>query len=106
MIYHMMVGLYDSETIESGEEDLERWAGEFFRQLARVSNKTRQLDARGSGVHVLAPPIANDLKNDKRPLAVVQMQDFLKRIRAGEKTPMVPGWIEGHQVAKEMLKGD
>lgn len=42
IIYHMIAALHDSETIQSGEEDLERWAGEFFRQLARVAHRARQ----------------------------------------------------------------
>ncbi|KAJ7699345.1 hypothetical protein B0H17DRAFT_1177134, partial [Mycena rosella] len=85
IIYHMMAGLHDSETIGSGEEDLERWAGEFFRQLARVANRARQPDAKGA--YVLSPAlihVANDLRNDKRPLAVVHLEEFLRRQRGGE----------------------
>ncbi|KAJ7767386.1 hypothetical protein DFH07DRAFT_938527 [Mycena maculata] len=107
IIYHMMAGLHDSETIERGEEDMERWAGEFFRQLARVANKTRQPDTKG--IYVLSPAlvhVANNTKNDKRPLAVVQMEDYLRRQREGEQIPMVPGWIEEHEVVKQLLKDD
>ncbi|KAJ7153428.1 hypothetical protein C8R43DRAFT_1187002 [Mycena crocata] len=107
IIYHMAAGLHDSESIECGEEDLERWAGEFFRQLARVANRARHPDAKG--IYVLSPAlvhVANDLKHDKRPLAVIQMEDYLRRQRAGEDIPMVPGWMEDHQVVKQLLKDD
>ncbi|KAJ7452074.1 hypothetical protein B0H11DRAFT_1927508 [Mycena galericulata] len=105
IIYHMMAGLHDSETIERGDEDLERWAGEFFKQLAQVANKTRQSGTRGvyvpSFVHA-----ANDLKSDKRPSAVIQMEEYLQRQRAGEQIPMVPGWLDEHEVVKELLKDE
>ncbi|KAJ7456973.1 hypothetical protein FB451DRAFT_1183492 [Mycena latifolia] len=111
IIYHMIATLHDSETIESGEEDLERWAGEFFRQLARVANRTRQPAVRNSvkGIYVLSPAfvhVANDLRNDKRPLACIQMEEYLRRQRGGEQIPMVPGWVEDHEVVKQLLKGD
>ncbi|KAJ7146164.1 hypothetical protein C8R44DRAFT_845405 [Mycena epipterygia] len=105
IIYHMMAGLHDSGTIENGVEDMERWAGEFFRQLARVANKSRKPDPKG--IYVLSPILVhagNDVKNDKRPSATIQMEEYLRRQRTGEEIPMVPGWIEDHEVAKQLLK--
>jgi hypothetical protein len=37
--------------------------------------------------------------------AVIQMEEYLRRQRAGEEIPMVTGWLEKHKVVKRLLQG-
>ncbi|KAJ7271069.1 hypothetical protein C8J57DRAFT_1716248 [Mycena rebaudengoi] len=106
-IIHYMVGrLHDSETRDDGDGDFERWTGEFFKPLAHMARKALYPTWTGvASAKQMKPYTFNEPQKGERSLPVIQMEEYLRRQRAGEEIPMVTGWLEKHKVVKRLLQG-